>query len=358
MTAGPIGFERLTAAQILGIPRSEPERLFAEDAAAARAAFRRLAGRWHPDRCAEPQAAEVFQHLLGLNKAAAARRRSGLWHLPGRLEIRTRDGRRYRLRYLRRHTFELGEMYLCRRTLAFVTDAAHGDLFANAEKRIGGFRFATPEMRREAERYLPRVRKVLETAEARVLLLDKPEDLILMRDLVDHLSGHLGGHLGGHLDGRQVAWVLSTLLSLACYLNYAGLVHAAIGPDSVFVSPRRHSGALLGGWWYALPSGARFLALPARSADLIDARSLALRTADPRVDLTLIRALGHEILGDPSGARLAVEGRVPVAIANWLRMPSSGSAVEDYRSWQEALSAGYGARRFVELAVTPSDIYG
>ena len=79
MTAGPIGFERLTAAQILGIPRSEPERLFAEDAAAARAAFRRLAGRWHPDRCAEPQAAEVFQHLLGLNKAAAARRRSGLW---------------------------------------------------------------------------------------------------------------------------------------------------------------------------------------------------------------------------------------------------------------------------------------
>ena len=342
--------EDLSAKQILRIPPSEPERLFPRDAAAAKAAFRHLAGRWHPDRCAEPRAVEVFQHLRELHKAAEARRRSGLWRGPGRLEIRALDGRSYKLRYLRRHGFELGELYVCRRTLAFVVDKAHEDLFANAERRIAGFPFAGPEMRREAERYLPHPRRTVETSSARILLLDKPEELVLLKDLL--------AHLGGRLEGRHAAWVISSLLSLACYLDYAGLVHGAIAPDSVFVSPRGHWAALLGGWWYALPGGARFVALPQRSSDLIDARSLALRTADQRADLVLIRALGREILGDPAGARLTAEGRVPPAIANWLRMPSSGSAVDDYRSWQEALSAGYGARRFVELAVTPSDIYG
>ena len=350
MTAETISLDELTAEQILEISRAEPERLFAQDRETARVGFRRLAGRWHPDHSDDPRATEVFRHVLALYKAAAERRQSGIWRGQGRLELRARDGRRYRLRYLRRHDFELGEIYIGRRSLAFVVDRRHEDLFANLERRIGRFRFTTPDMRAEAERYLPRVRKVVETAEAQVLLLDKAEDLVLLRDLI--------AHLGGRLDGRHAAWVLSTLLSLACYLEHAGLVHGAIAPDSVFVSPGRHSGALLGGWWYALPSGARFLALPERSAGLIDARSLALRTADHRLDLILIRALGREILGDPAGSRLAAEGRVPPAIANWLRMPTSGSAVEDYRTWQDALSAGYGARRFVELAVTPSDIYG
>lgn len=342
--------EDLGAEQILSIPRAEPERLFPRDAAAAKAVFRHLAGRWHPDRCADPRAVEVFQHLRELHKAAEVRRRSGLWRTPGRLELRALDGRSYRLRYLRRHGFELGELYVCRRSLAFVIDKAQEDLFANAERRLARFPFAGPEMREEAERYLPRPRRTLETAEARILLLDKPEELVLLKDLM--------AHLGGRLEGRHAAWVISSLLSLACYLDYAGLVHGAIAADSVFVSPKGHWAALLGGWWYAVPNGARFLALPQRSSDLIDARSLALRTAEHRADLILIRALGREILGDPAGARLTAEGRVPPAIANWLRMPSSGSAIDDYRSWQEALSAGYGARRFVELAVTPSDIYG
>ncbi len=341
--------ESLTAEQILKISCSEPERLFARDRDTARAGFRRLVRRWHPDRCTHDRAAQVFQHILALHKAAKKAWARSTWHEADRLEIRASDGRHYRLRYLRRRDFELGEMYICRRSLAFVVNKAHSDLFANAEQCARRFRFATPEMREEAEPFLPCIRDVVETDEAQILLVDKAEDLVLLGDLVEHL--------GSRLDGRHAAWVVSALLILACYLDYAGLVHGAIGPDSVFVSPRQHTGSLLGGWWYAAPAGARFRALPERSAGLIDARSLAQRTADHRLDLVLIRALGREILGDSAGARLAAEGQVPPAIANWLRMPSSGSAIEDYQSWQEALSAGYGARRFVELAVAPSDIY-
>ncbi len=53
----------LSAAALLAIPLSRPERLFTGDPGQAQREFRTLVAIWHPDRCLHLEATAVFQHL-------------------------------------------------------------------------------------------------------------------------------------------------------------------------------------------------------------------------------------------------------------------------------------------------------
>lgn len=331
----------LSAVALLAIPVAEPERLFRGDPVAARGAYLRLVARWHPDRNPDPLALPVFQHITQLYRLA-------LDKLPGRLHLRD-GGAPREMHYRRRHEFELGTLYVAREAAAFVVAPAHDDLLAAATRRCASFRFAGRDMQREASLYLPKLLGVCEAQDGRALVLEKAPDLVLLRDLLDRM--------GGRVPPRHVAWVLSSLLNIACYLQYAGLTHNAIGPDTYFVSPEGHGGALLGGWWYATRRGRRLRVLPSRSASLLPPDIAASKRADPRLDLELIRATGRELLGDASGARLAGDADIPRPLVDWLRQPGTGSAVDDYALWHDVLKASFGARRFVELGITARDIY-
>jgi len=48
---------------------------------------------------------------------------------------------------------------------------------------------------------------------------------------------------------------------------------------------------------------------------------------------------------------------VPKPFADFLVDPPAGTAVADYERWQSALTAAFGARRFVPLAIEPDAIY-
>jgi hypothetical protein len=62
----------LTAA-LLAIPDDCPERLFAGSADDVWNDYRRLAMLWHPDRCRDPDAHAVFQHIRRMYDAAEQR---------------------------------------------------------------------------------------------------------------------------------------------------------------------------------------------------------------------------------------------------------------------------------------------
>jgi len=173
------------------------------------------------------------------------------------------------------------------------------------------------------------------------MVVRKAPDLVRLQDLLDHL--------GGRLDPRHVAWVVSTLLNLACYLGWAELTHNALSLDTYFVSPPGHRGALLGGWWYAKPAGARPDALPAPTALCCPPDILREKRADGRTDLELVRAIGRALLGDAAAPPLLLE---------WLRPPTAGDPVADYRRWSETvLPASFGTGRIAQLDIAASDLY-
>jgi hypothetical protein len=342
----------LSAAALLAIPHDQPERLFDGGVDDLKQAYRLLAMCWHPDRSADPDAQAVFQHVKCLYEQAQDRIGRGERQGRAPLKLSALDGKTYEINYLRSHRFELGTMYVASSVVAFMLDRAHADLVERAERTIQGLRYADETMRRQIAGHLPAwpFAGAFQTADAYVVVMRKTPDLLLLRDVLDHVKGRL--------DARHVAWVVSSLLNLCCYFQYAGLTHNALSLDTCFLSPQAHGVAVLGGWWYAARSGEPMLAAPADTMAWAPYGLADTKRADIRTDLELVRAIGRALLGDISGVRLARESAAKQEMINWLRLPASDNPIEEYRTWRDqVLHDSFGARRFVELPLTQSDIY-
>lgn len=338
----------LTADAILAL--NEPERLFSSPDA-VKDEHRDLAKHWHPDRNKDPKAVSVIAQINRLYDEAQKRIKIGHWHAPGLIELLGADGKKRRIRYRRRHTFELGEFVYGDTAIAFLIRNEFADLFENARKRIAGLTYRDANMDKEMRRFMPRVSAVFETEDNLcVMVLEKTPDVFLLRDVLDAL--------GGKIDPKHAAWMQSAAHNIACYLEYAGLTHNAISPDTYFVSPEFHTGLLLGGWWYAAPFGGRLNALPSHAHAHVAPDMLRDRRAQYRLDLTLLRVMGREILGDATGMTLSHTKAAPQPMIDFLRRPTTGSAREDYELWASTvLPASFGKRRFTKLDLSPSDVY-
>jgi hypothetical protein len=340
----------LSAEALLAIELSKPEHLFTGDEEVAKQEFRALAARWHPDRQPDAATTAVFQHLNQLYETAVKKLRGGIWQTPGLLMLRATDGATYKIRYRKQHDFELGRCVIGREIVAYVVEKEYSDLFDNALSVFARLPCADGRMAAEMSRYLPEMVRYFDTDDHQVLVLKKTPDLVLLRDLLEHL--------GGRMEPRHVAWIISSLLNVACYLDYAGLAHNAILSDTWFVSPAQHTGALLGGWWYAVRQGQPMLAAPAATVEYAPFTVIEQKQGDRRTDLELIRAIGRELLGDASGLRLVDDNTVPPLMRDWLMQSAQLTAVEDYQLWMnEVLKRSFGKRRFVVLDVAAEALY-
>lgn len=99
-------------------------------------------------------------------------------------------------------------------------------------------------------------------------------------------------------------------------------------------------------------------AAPALTVQYAPLDVMTHRRGDHRTDLESIRALGRELLGDIAGSRLARDKAAPPPMIDWLRLPASTCALDDYQTWQRrVLPASFGERRFIELDLTRQDLY-
>lgn len=332
----------LAADEILSIPEDHPERLFgSQEELASR--YRALAMWWHPDHASlrGTKSAEVFLWVAKLHSKAQEKLAHGFWRTPGWIEFHASDGTLHRMSHVREFDFGIGEGYLGLDLVAYALKREFTDLTGNALRLMANFSYQSEEMRGMMSLRLPHHRKNFEIGDRMVLVVDKPMAMIRLRDLHEYL--------GKQMDARHVAWILSELLNIACYLDWAGLVHGDITMDNIFVDPGKHTASLLGGWWYAIPVGSRLTVLPSRTVTVMPRDVLENKRANARITLNGIRLLGQELL-DASMA-------VPKAFSTWLRLPVPDSALQDYSDWQTILADSFGPRRFAELSVSTSDIY-
>lgn len=339
--------DKITVPQLLAIPPDQPEHLFSSRDA-IRGEYRALARRWHPDVLGGD--GTPFAHLHQLHEAGLAKIARGEWLTPGVLELTGADGILRRVRYVKDYTIHVGHAYLGHEYVTYVIKDDFADLAETGSKRISTLKFPNASVRDGMVERCPTFKATFRTNDKIALVLNKPNNLVRLRDLLEHLNGQL--------DPRHVAWITSELLNLACYLEWSGLTHNDLSPETVFICPKKHTIKLLGGWWYAVPVGARMARLQeVRTVANLPSKVASSKLASVRTDLSLVRLLGREMLGDPGGSRLSRDKTVPAALATWLRTAPSDTAREDYRGWQEVLTASFGARRFVELDVDPSVIY-
>lgn len=337
----------LSAAEILATPASEPERVFTRDGYVKE--HRALAKQWHPDVSKHPDADKLFAHINALKDAAKQKDADGSWMVPGVIEIKLRSGSTARLKYKRKIDFELGTMFYSANTVAFLIKPEFKDIARDGADMLTRLSFRDQRMADEMTKYLPDFSEIRNTdGDGLFYLAKKTPDVFLLEDV--------RRALGGKIDPKHVAWIMSGIYNIACYLEYANLTHNGMTSETFFVSPKFHSTLLLGGWWYVVSRGDRLAAMPDGTKRFAPADMLKTKASDPRVDLASIKDIGRLLLGDRTGMTLLLSG-VPAPMVTFLRSPSSGSARKDYASWVSALEASFGPRRFTEMKIAENDIY-
>lgn len=332
----------LSGAEILAIGNSGATGLLGREKAEIGKAFRRLAARFHPDVNKDPQASAVFAHLLDLRDAAlgggAARTKT-----TERI-FRRADGSRFAMHAARAHGLDAGELLVGAASIAWRFEPGAADIAEAEISRIAAFRFADAAMEREMRRLLPKIARRVELEGGGILLVQarRPREVLL----VDLIAAH-----GGAIPPEHVAWIGSGLFNLSCWLDWAGLVHGAIGPDTVLIDPATHDVRLVGGFGFAVETGRRPGALPARSLGLAPRLAVKGEVADRGLDGDLVRLTLREALG-AAGRATAPE------MMQALSMPPLRTAIADFKDWHALLERLWGRRRFQVMDLDGAAIYG
>lgn len=353
----------MTATELL--TKRDPESIFSEpNPDTIHAEYHKLAQKWHPDVCKDPKADEVLRHINELRDLAAEHLDKGIWNVSGLLTLNIKHWgdknasgtgkNKLQIHYIKKHTFELGDFYICERSIVYVLNSGNEDLIENFIQNVNGFTYTTEKMKEEMSKYLPhlgsimKANKPLETQDGhKILVINKTPDQVLLRDLLDYMP---------NLDPKHMAWIVSRLLNIACYLEHKALTYNDFSLDTIYLSPKYHTASILGGWWYATPSGSRLVAVPKRTLGLLPPSVISSKKASRRTDLELIRATAREMFKDLTG--FGSLKPIPDPMVEWARFPSAGSAKVDYAFWMsKVLPAAFGKRSFTPLNVDIEQIY-
>ena len=336
----------ITAKQILAISENSPEELFGKSSLVYEN-YKILAKIWHPDRVTGDK--EVFSHINMLHDKAKKIVEDGKWHIPGEFSF-TSNGKEYVLRYFKTIDFELGTVFLSDTRITYVIEKSFADLAENAKNIISGLKYPDNKTEDVMSKYLPSIKGYYETSDSVIIMMDKPSDLIRMKDLVEYYKGSV--------DPRHVAWMISRMLNLASYLEWAKICHGDFSLDTLFISPEFHSVCIIGGWWYSSAIGTKPLALPSRTINNAPSEFMKDKLSVLGIDPELIKLTSRELLGNANGILLKNNNDIPKSLVNWLRISGKGSAVDDYTQWREKIVIdSFGKRAFRVMPISAKDVY-
>ena len=336
----------MNAANLLKL--TKPELLFSKDK--IKAQFRALALQWHPDRCHDSRCSEVFSHINKLYNSGLEKIEKGYWDTFGLLEIQSTIGKKYNIRYKVSIPFDLGVMYVSDTVVVYKVRREFKKLYDSFLDNISHLKYSSDRMKEEFSRYFPKIKATVETADDYILVLSKTPDVLPLSVVLKYY--------GGVMNPKGVAWIVSTLHNIHCFLQYNEIAHNNIDLNTYFISPENHSGLLLGGWWYTAGIGKKLRGVPVKTFEKMRSKKRLEKQADRMVDGELIRSMARTLLGDETGMTLTSKYKVPEAMSMWLRVPGSGSAVNDYKKWKNSiLPASFGERKFTPMVVDIEKAY-
>lgn len=319
--------------------------LFPNDLDEAKTKYRQYSFDFHPDKNNHPKANDVFAHITNLyNKVIELINRKE-WQVLGLIEIADNMGKQYRIRYKKHRIFELGDMYISPTVVVYIIDIKYKSLYDNFKRQIS-FQYKNNDMKKEFERYMPKLKASFETDTKCVLVIEKTPDVFLLADVIEYFERTT---YVAEWD-KHVAWIQSRLLNILCFLQYNNKVHNAISDDTVFISPQHHSVLLLGGWFYCVPNKSKMISIPAKLYNLLPPLVKSEKIARKTTDGELVKAICKDI---SKGVAL------PKPFENWLNYGANKDPVKDFKVWQEKiLKESYGERKFIKWDLLEEQIYG
>lgn len=344
--------ENLTEEDILKIKLEKPESIFMADSEASlKSIYRKMSALWHPDKhiTDNRDTAKVFVHIKSLYESALKKLEDGTLGKGLSIKFKTKTGKEYLFKYQKERDFELGKYYITNEYVAWCFFPEYKKNAQEGLDRIKKLKFADDKMRKEFSKYIPKVSEILETENYFIVVVKKETGFINLRDVFEHY---------GKMEPKHMAWVISTMYNLACFLKYNGIMHGGLTLENYFINPENHEGYALGGWWYSKQLGEKLEMLSEIAVDVAPVSLINTKKAQEGLDLEMIKLAGRIMLGDSTGVYLNKNPSLPKRLVSWLRDASMGNSFKDYEIWMnDVLKQSFGVRRFIKMELTANDIY-
>lgn len=328
-----------------------PYELFSDDIDEIKIQYVDLMKAYHPDLNGQrKEYIEVIEKINKLYKEGEENIKKGIWNKPGFIKLKCIEGNVYTMKFRISHTFELGRMYIGDFSILYLIDEEKEGLALNYLKMIKELKYTNDEMEREFQKYLPKVISKFKTISGKIgIVINKDEDLILLRDLLAYYDGVLSEKI--------VTEILSNLYNIICFMNFNNLTHNSITIDSYFFSLKSNRGALLGGWWYSTKAGDDLLEVPIEIQDIIPYEMMRNKKSNSKLDLESIRVLGRILLGDKTGFLLIKDHNISKELRLWLREDAGSNPFNEYSDWSNVVKNIFKNRKFVKINVDNDDLY-
>ena len=309
--------------------------LFANNNETAKQEYRNLVKSIHPDICSHPHAETAMKKLNALYRRAEECFSLMIWEQTNRVWLIDKSGKRILVSYLCSNDFELGKRYVCNEAVVYVLNPSAKKYYDNYLKSVKALRYANDKMKMEMSRFMPSITMNFECSDRKyAIVVKKSEDMLPMDLLISSLDNTT--------DDRHMAWMISRLNNIVCFLSYNKVSHNGIVLSNCFVSPKYHSISLLGGWWYASPFDSKMIGTTKEVYNNMPALEKTEKTGTALTDLESVKAIGR---------LLSKKFSLPKAISRWTSSGSSKSAYQEYKKWSKALISAYGARKFVPFDI-------
>ena len=308
---------------------------FERDERKIRQKFRDAAKTIHPDICSDPRATEAFERLTKLYDQALKDIRSGNWSESNIVRLPGFGAIRYR------HSMwtEFGARYVTNDRVIWTFDSdkkKYKQLFLDGLRLINWGRYS---------------KKLSDGHKKQIGAIERATDraIAIKKDIDEYPLDLFLAVYQDKLDGRDIAWMISRMCSLACFLKISGIVHNGLEPTNLFISPKNHTISILGGWQYAVNSGQKMTGV---SREIFDLMPFSVKTngiATSETDIESIRRMFQKIVQDKDD--------IPVPMMDWIMKGSCDDALHEFVLWDEAIKKAYGVRKFKVFSADADKIY-
>lgn len=325
--------EEILACKLPGDLFSGPEKMQDE--------YMELAKTWHPDKSEGD--GDVMSAINALHETGKIMKGIGEWDTTGKRYVELANGKQMKISYLQENDFLLGKEYICASACVYVLN------HWGTSKIPGLPAFEFPSGRQEEfERYLPNIMASHRSkGGSTILAFGRRSHMFRLRDVLKYYDGVI--------PPKHVAWIISSLYNLCCFFKYNGIVHNSINIDTYFVSPSKHIGTLIGGWWYHGKEGGPMSRVPALTHMVMKSTVKSKKENSYSTDLECVKLIGRELLG--SSLIRGLDKDVPWQMINFVRTSAGDDPIAEYGLWMKMLEGCYGKRKFIDMDVKPEKIY-
>lgn len=298
----------------------------------------------HPDVCDDPRAQDAFVILKEYYEYASKHQ--------GSLNVSyCMTGQKILLhKALDIQAFELGARYVTNDRVIYLLDTDKEKYWNNYVDMVTGMRKKLDYIgNKDIQKYyyplIPDIQNKWQTQKSKRFGIEvkKPPNEYPLDLFMKAYKDDLGG--------RDVAWIISRMINLCCFLRWSGypIVLNGFTESNLFINPDKHSLHIYGGWWYATPVGEKMIGTSKDIYACMDYKTKTDHISTQLTDMECVRAI----------ARRITEGNVDIqkSMLDWIHSGSLDDPIEENRRWDKALEQAYGPRKFIKFTADPAKIY-